>query len=72
MGEDDLLEPAEASEHLRELGLPHTVATLAKLRVVGGGPKYLVIGRRIRYRRYRLREYVDGRTREMASTSASA
>ena len=70
MSDDDLLEPGEASDYLRRLGLPHSAATLAKLRCTGNGPAYFLIGRRIRYTRSRLREYVAGRTREMTSTSS--
>lgn len=69
MSDNDLLEPNEAAEYLRQIGLPHTIATLAKLRSTGNGPVYLLMGRRIRYTRGRLREYVAGRTREMTSTS---
>jgi len=71
MNDDDLLEPSEASAYLRRLGLPHSAATLAKLRCTGNGPAYFQIGRRIRYTRPRLREYVAGRTREMISTSSA-
>jgi hypothetical protein len=71
MSDDDLLQASEAAEYLREIGLPHTASTLAKLRTNGNGPIYLRIGRGIRYRRSRLREYVTGRTREMASTSSA-
>jgi hypothetical protein len=70
MSDDDLLDAIEASEFLTQLGDPHTESTLAKKRCVGGGPVYLLIGRRIRYKRHRLREYRDSRTREMTSTSA--
>ena len=70
MGEYDLFNADEASKYLAELGLPHTVSTLAKLRTIGGGPVYLRIGRNIRYRRHRLHEYVAGRTVELSSTAA--
>ena len=71
MNEDDLLNSDKSSEYLAELGLPHTVSTLAKLRTLGGGPVYLRIGRNIRYRRHRLREYVAGRTIALASTASA-
>jgi hypothetical protein len=44
--DDELLEPADVS---RQVKRPEN--WLAKLRVIGGGPKFLKIGGKIRYRR---------------------
>ena len=39
----------QASEYLRNRGLPVAVATLAKYVTVGGGPQYRKFGRMVRY-----------------------
>lgn len=45
-----LLSPPQASEYLRErYGVRRTVATLAKLRVVGGGPPFRKLNRAVLY-----------------------
>jgi hypothetical protein len=44
-----LLFPEEASRYLRERGIPRSVRTLAKLRCLGGGPRFHKIGRNVAY-----------------------
>lgn len=46
------------------------VATLAKLRCVGGGPKYLKLGRKIVYRRSDLSDWLNAR--RVANTTEAA
>jgi hypothetical protein len=46
---DKLLTPAEVSAELTQRGIGRTVSTLAKLRIVGGGPPFKRFGRDIRY-----------------------
>lgn len=46
------------------------IATLAKLRCVGGGPKYLKLGRKILYRRVDLAEWLYAR--RVANTTEAA
>lgn len=59
---NDLISPEIAA---RNLGV--TENCLAKWRCCGGGPKFLKIGRRIRYRRVDLDAFIGERVR--ASTS---
>lgn len=54
--------PSEAARYLRI-----SVSTLAKLRVYGGGPPFMRIGRAIRYSRAELDTYMT--TRAARSTS---
>ena len=61
-----------ASDFLASLGFPLAAATLARLRCVGGGAKFLKHGHRVFYRPSALREWVDARTRELAHTSEAA
>jgi hypothetical protein len=44
-----LLQPGAASEHLKDRGVNRTVATLAKLRCLGGGPPWHRVGRNVVY-----------------------
>lgn len=53
------------SEAAQTLGL--AVTTLEKLRVHGGGPRYVKLGRAVRYRNSDLESWLDDRLR--ASTS---
>jgi hypothetical protein len=53
-----MLLPREASAYLLERGVSHTVQTLAKLRYVGGGPRYRKIGARVAYPVAELDAYV--------------
>ena len=46
------------------------VATLAKLRCLGGGPPYLKLGRKVVYRRADLADWLDAR--RVANTSQAA
>ena len=69
---DRPMDAATASAHLAAKGFPLAVATLAKLRTVGGGPKFLRYGRRILYRPSALEEWLASRTRELRNTSEAA
>jgi excisionase family DNA binding protein len=60
--QDRLLKPNEAAEFL---GLGHS--TLAKLRVSGGGPNFLKLGRSVRYSREDLQRWADERSRRSTS-----
>jgi hypothetical protein len=55
---DELLDAKEAALTLRV-----STSTLAKLRVAGGGPGYVKIGRRVFYRREDLINFLRGRRR---------
>ncbi len=46
------------------------VATLAKLRCIGGGPQYLKLGRKVVYRRSDLASWLDAR--RVANTTEAA
>lgn len=68
---NEFLTPEEAADFLtEEMEQPTTKATLAKWRCIGGGPVYQLFGRRVRYRKDRLREFGLARiSREYRSTS---
>lgn len=53
----ELLTPTEAAAYLRL-----SKSTLAKLRCVGGGPKYKPFGRKIVYARSELDAWIEDRT----------
>lgn len=55
-----------ASQHI---GL--AVSTLEKMRVTGGGPKYVKLGRSVRYRLSDLEQYLAVRVRESTSQAAA-
>jgi hypothetical protein len=61
-----------ASELLTAAGFPLQESTLTKLRCIGGGPKFLKYGSRVRYRPSALSAWVESRTRELAHTSQAA
>ena len=69
---DRPMDAQAASEYLASLGFPLATATLARLRCVGGGAKFLKHGHRIFYRPSALREWVTSRTRELAHTNEAA
>lgn len=69
---DRPMDAQAASDYLASLGFPLATATLARLRCVGGGARFLKHGHRIFYRPSALREWVEGRTRELAHTSEAA
>jgi len=69
---DKPMTPREASEYLARAGFPLQESTLCKLRCVGGGPKYLKYGSRVRYRPSFLDNWTQSRTRELAHTSEAA
>jgi hypothetical protein len=63
--------PLQAAAYIRELGLPCQPSTLAKLRVIGGGPLFLKFGARVRYRREDLDAWIKARLGEpVKNTSA--
>jgi hypothetical protein len=73
MSDYDFLDPAEAVIFLNNLGHKTSKATLAKLRCTGSGPLFQKMGKHIRYRPDRLREFVVAQlSPEMHSTSESA
>ena len=65
---DRPMDAQAASDYLASLGFPLATATLARLRCVGGGAKFLKHGHRIFYRPAALREWVEARTQELAHT----
>ena len=73
MTNDDLgalLCPREASVVLSTLGVSRTPSTLAKLRVLGGGPNFRRFGRAIKYTRTDLESWVhENLSRPLRSTS---
>ena len=69
---DRPMDAQAASDYLASLGFPLATATLARLRCVGGGARFLKHGHRVFYRPSALREWVDARTRELAHTSEAA
>ena len=60
--ETEILSPEEAAEHIGLSG-----STLAKMRCSGGGPRYLKIGRAVRYRLSDLEEWTATKTRGSTS-----
>ncbi len=60
----------EASERLKELGLPVAIATLAKYATTGGGPKYHKFGRLVRYKQDDLQEWALSKLSPPLSSSA--
>ena len=68
------LNPVEASAYFAEAhGAQVAVATLAKMRSVGGGPAYLKFGRSVLYERAALDRWIADRLGPArASTSAPA
>jgi excisionase family DNA binding protein len=62
---DALLTVEETADLLRV-----SKSSLDKWRILGSGPRYTRVGRRIRYRSSDLAQFIDSRTQ--ASTSASA
>jgi excisionase family DNA binding protein len=57
--------PLDTSSAARQLGLSRS--TLEKLRVFGGGPRYLKLGRNVRYRHQDLQDWLAERV--FSSTS---
>lgn len=69
---DRPMDPREASARFAAQGFPLAVATLSKLRTIGGGPAFLRYGRRVLYRPSALDAWIASRTRELRSTSEPA
>lgn len=63
----EYLTPKEAAAYLRS-----SPSTLAKLRLVGGGPRYCSIGRAIRYRKVDLDQWMVQRCKSSTSEAAAA
>lgn len=62
--------PQGASDYLKTKGIARSPKTLAKLRCVGGGPKFRKLGRSVLYEDKSLDEWVKGLlSDEMTSTS---
>jgi predicted DNA-binding transcriptional regulator AlpA len=59
---DPLLYPRDAAKILNV-----SLSWLAKARLSGNGPRYVKIGRAVRYPESSLREYIRGRTRGSTS-----
>jgi predicted DNA-binding transcriptional regulator AlpA len=59
---DPLLHPRDAAQILGVF-----ISWLAKARLSGDGPRYVKIGRAVRYLESSLREYIKGRTRGSTS-----
>lgn len=65
---DRLINEHEAADYIG-----HSVRTLQKWRVTGGGPKYVrVSARSIRYRRRDLNEWIEARIRSHTSEGVAA
>lgn len=65
--------PLQAAAYVRELGLPCEASTLAKLRVIGGGPRFHKFGQRVRYCRDELDTWIWNRLgNPLSSTSTKA
>jgi predicted DNA-binding transcriptional regulator AlpA len=60
--DDELLPPPPAAKELRV-----SVSWLAKSRLRGDGPRYVKIGRSVRYPKSYIREYLWARTRSSTS-----
>jgi hypothetical protein len=66
------LSRTEASEYLRDLGLPVAPSTLAKLAVIGGGPPYIKFMSRARYKPRDLDDWAASKiSRKRRSTSVA-
>ena len=64
------LQPKHAAEYITETGLMASAKSLAKLRSVGGGPRFRRFGRRVVYERLAIDQWIEERlTRECANTS---
>jgi predicted DNA-binding transcriptional regulator AlpA len=59
---DPLLYPRDAAKILNV-----SISWLAKARLTGDGPRFVKIGRAVRYLESSLREYIKGRTRGSTS-----
>lgn len=59
---EPLLHPKEAAKLLNV-----SLSWLAKSRLSGTGPRFVKIGRAVRYLEFSLREYIKGRTRGSTS-----
>jgi hypothetical protein len=55
------LDPVEAAEHLKAIGAPISAASLATMRSIGTGPKFMRFGRHPKYRADWLLEFVEAR-----------
>ncbi|MBV9985737.1 MAG: helix-turn-helix domain-containing protein [Bradyrhizobium sp.] len=62
MADDALLHPRDAARMLNV-----STSWLAKARLTGNGPRFVKIGRAVRYANSSLREYIKSRTRGSTS-----
>jgi hypothetical protein len=68
------LDPQDASDRLKERGLPIEASTLGKLRCIGGGPPFMKWGRKPRYSAELLDQWAEerlGGPRHSTSDSAA-
>jgi len=66
---DNMLSPPDASRYLAERGVKHSIDTLNRYRVIGGGPAFIKMGRWVRYPVDQLDAYIARlRSPLMAST----
>ena len=62
----------EAAKFLAELGAPYSPKTLAKLRVVGGGPRFFKYGRRVAYPRVELERWARDKLGSLRNSTSDA
>jgi hypothetical protein len=67
--DDKPMDTVAASKALAAMGFPYAVASLDRMRCVGGGPRFLKHGPRVFYRPSALREWIVAKTRELSTTS---
>jgi hypothetical protein len=67
--DDTPINTPAASKALAAMGFPYAEASLDRMRCAGGGPRFLKHGSRVFYRPSALREWVQGKTRELSNTS---
>lgn len=69
IGDEIPVDTVAASALLAAMGFSYAPASLDRMRCVGGGPRFLKHGSRVRYTPSSLRSWVASKTREMSSTS---
>lgn len=65
-----MLPPKTASEFLSERGFKIAIATLAKLRCIGGGPKFVRFGRYVGYRPNDLLDWAQTRLSDPVNSTS--
>jgi hypothetical protein len=69
---EPLLDTAAAAEALANLGVPRSPKTLRKLRCIGGGPRFRLLGAKPLYRLSDLEAWIAGRLSKPATSNAEA